>query len=463
MVLAIVFRMTVGRPRARMTTGLLLLTLLFAAAAVAPAARHTFEDAVLAFEQGDYVAAVKTLEGLLRRKEEARARTLLGWSVYRTGDTVRARAEFERALALAPRDANVGYAHEGLGWIAYREGDYDRAQAAFTEALRMSPGYHNALDGLGWTYLARRDFVRAQAHFEAALARVPDDTDARRGLGFVAYRRGDWPAAVRIFRDVLKANDGDTLTRSALAWTHYYAKDYGEARRIFDDVERREPTWADPYAGRGWIAERQGRPDEAKAQFRIAIARAASYVAIPEMRTLLVGRPQWSDLWRELAWALYHQRSFAQAESEFRALLERNRQDADALRGLGYTLYALKRYRDAIPVLQQALATGTALPPVQERVEIPGVAGLHSVVTDTTSTLAWSHYHAGDLQPALKLFREVTARHADWHDAWSGLGWTLLKLGDRGEAEAAFRRSLQSRPGYPDATQGLTALGRRPS
>jgi tetratricopeptide (TPR) repeat protein len=446
-----------------MTIGLMLLTLVFGAAAVAPAARPTFDDAVAAFEQGDYPAAVKILEGLLRRKEEARARTLLGWSVYRMGDTGRARGEFERALVLGPRDANVGYAHEGLGWIAYREGDHDRAQTAFSEALRVSPGYHNALDGLGWTYLARRDFARAQAHFEAALARVPDDADARRGLGFVAYRRGDWPAAGRIFRDVLKANEGDTVTRSALAWTHYYAKEYGEARRLFDDVERREPTWADPYAGRGWIAERQGRADEAKAQFRIAIARGAAYVATPEMRTLLSGRPQWKDLWHELAWSLYHQRAFAQAESEFRALLERNRQDADGLRGLGYTLYAVKRYREAIPVLQQALGTGTALPPVQERVEIPGVAGLHAVVTDTTSTLAWSHYHAGDLQPALKIFREVTARQADWHDAWSGLGWTLLKLGDRAEAETAFRRSLQSRPGYPDATQGLIALGRRPS
>lgn len=443
--------------------GLLLLTLVVGAAAVAVAARPTFDDAVVAFEQGDYPAAIKTLEGLLRRKEEARGRTLLGWSLYRLGESTRARAEFERALALAPRDANAGYAHEGLGWIAYREADYDRAQAAFTEALRLSPGYHNALDGLGWTYLGRRDFVRAQAHFEAALARMPDDADARRGLGFVAYRRGDWPAAVRIFRDVLKANEGDTVSRSALAWTHYYAREYGEARRIFDDVERREPTWADPYAGRGWIAERQGRGDDAKTQFRTAIARAAAYVATPEMRTLLTGRPQWSDLWHELAWSLYHQRSFVHAESEFRALLEGNRQDADGLRGLGYTIYALKRYREAIPILQQALATGTALPPVQERVEIPGVAGLHAVVTDTASTLAWSHYHAGELPPALKIFRDVTTRQADWHDAWSGLGWTLLKLGDRSEAEVAFRRSLQTRPGYPDAIQGLIALGRRPS
>lgn len=444
-------------------TALLCLSVL-GGVGLAPAARSAFDDAVASFERGDYPAAIKTLEGLLqKRKDDARVRTLLGWSLYRSGDVARARSEFERALVLGPRDANAVYAHEGLGWIAYRDGDYDRATTAFTDALRLSPGYHNALDGLGWTYLARRDFLRAQANFEAAQTRAPEDPDAWRGLGFVAYHRGDWPNAIRIFTEVLRGSEGDSVTRSALAWALYFAKDYAEARRLFDDVERREPKWADPNAGRGWIAERQGRLDDAKAQFRIAIGKSATYVATPEMRTLLSGRPQWNDFWHELAWALFHQRAFTQAESEFRVLLERNRADADALRGLGYTLHAIKRYREAIPALQQALATGAVLPPVRERVEIPGAPGLHPVMTDATSTLAWSHYHSGEYQAALTLFREVTARQPDWHDAWSGLGWTLLKIGETRDAEAAFRRSLQAQPGYPDAMQGLTTLGRKPS
>src|SRR5688572_14013084 len=119
-VFAIVPGMTARRPRVRMTTGLLLLVLLFGSATVAPAQRATFDEAVVAFEQADYAAAVKMLESLLRRKEEPRVRTLLGWTMYRLGDSARARSEFERALVLGPRDANAGYAHEGLGWIAYR-------------------------------------------------------------------------------------------------------------------------------------------------------------------------------------------------------------------------------------------------------------------------------------------------------------------------------------------------------
>lgn len=424
-----------------------------------------FDAAASAFDRGDYAAAAARLEETLRRgTDSARLRILLGWSYLKLGDLARARGELERGLALGPRDPNAYYAHEGLGWVAYRTGDHDRALAAFREALRLAPGYYHAHTGLGWAYLAKRDLARAEANFEAALGRGPGDADARRGLGFVAYHRGDWARAIARFEDVLRDHEGDSLSRSALGWARYYKGDYAVARRVFEQVARREPTWADPLAGLAWIAERQGRRDEAKAGFRGALAKSAAYVATADpaasVRTLLAGRPEWLDLWRDLGWALYHQRAFALAEAEFRALLDKHPADADGRRGLGYALHALKRYRDAVAPLERAM--GAALPPVREHVEVPGAPGLHPIVSDAASTLAWTHYHIGDLAQALKLFRGVTVRHPDWADAWSGLGWTLTKSGDRGEAERAFRRALAAQPGHPDAALGLRGLGQRP-
>jgi Flp pilus assembly protein TadD len=81
-------------------------------------------------------------------------------------------------------------------------------------------------------------------------------------------------------------------------------------------------------------------------------------------------------------------------------------------------------------------------------------------VSDAASTLAWSLHYSGDLGAARLQFRDVTQRHPDWPDGWSGLGWTLLKLGNRTEAEQAFRRSLKAEAGYPDAVMGLRALGK---
>ncbi|HLE42568.1 MAG TPA: tetratricopeptide repeat protein [Methylomirabilota bacterium] len=442
--------------------GVVVLLLGVGAACGAFVAWAQFDLAVGSFERGDYDGAIAHLEKAIKEApDSARVRILLGWSLYKRGEAARAKAEFERALRMDPSDPNAFYAHEGLGWIAYGAGDHDRAMAAFGESLRLKPGYHNAHDGLGWSYLGKRDLVRAEANFKTALAQVPDDHDAQWGLAFVAYHRGDWAQAIERFRELVRRDDRDTLSRSGLGWSHYFKGDYPVARQIFLDLARREPTWADPLAGLAWIAERQGRPDEAKAGFRKAIEKSAAYVATPDLRKLLAGRPEWVDLWRDLGWALYHQRAFLQSEAEFRALLERHPNDPDGLRGLGYTLYALKRYREAIAPLQRSLATRADLPVVRERVEIPGVAGLHVIVSDTAATLAWTHYHAGDLPDALKHFREVTRRHPDWADSWSGLGWTLFKLGDRKESERAFRRSLEAQPNYPDALNGLQTLGRR--
>jgi tetratricopeptide (TPR) repeat protein len=433
----------------------------------APLAGADFDQAVAAFEAGDYKGAIARLEGSMPQgREAARDRILLGWCYLKLDELERAKTELERGLALGPRDPNAYYAYEGLGWIAYRTGDQNRALVAFTESLRLTPAYHNAHDGLGWVYLARRDPVRAEANFMAALKFAPADPDALRGLGFVAYHRGQWDLAIERFQAVLREQQGDNISRSALGWTYYYKGDDGAARRVFQDVARREPGWADPLIGLGWVADRRGRRDEAKTLFRSAIGKSAMYVATSDpaagLRKLFASGPEWLDVWRELGWGLFHQQSPTLAEAEFRALLQLYPSDPDGLRGLGFALYALGRYREAIPPLERVIASGADLPPVRERVVIPGAPGLHPIVSDAASTLGWSYYQAGDVSQALRYFRDVTAREPSWADAWSGLGWTLAKGGDRVEAERSFRRSLAAQPGYADAVRGLQELGKRP-
>lgn len=441
--------------------------LAFGIGCAATIARADFDQAVGAFEAGDYKGAIARLETSMQGgRESARDRILLGWCYLKLDDLERAKTELERALALGPRDPNAYYAYEGLGWIAYRTGDQSRALSAFNESLRHTPGYHNAHDGLGWVYLARRDPVRAEANFMAALKLAPSDRDARRGLAFVAYHRGEWGLAVERFQALLQEQEGDTLSRSALGWSYYYKRDDAAARRVFQDVARREPSWADPLLGLGWVAQRQGHRDEAKTRFRAAIGKSAVYVATVDpaasLRKLFTAGPEWLDVWRDLGWGLFHEQAHALAETEFRALLQRHPGDPDGLRGLGFTLYALQRYRDAIPPLERAIASGADLPPVKERVLIPGAPGLHPIVSDARSTLAWSYYQSGDVPQALRQFRDVTTRQPDWPDAWSGLGWTLAKVGDRVEAERSFRRSLAAQPGYADAVRGLQELGKQP-
>src|SRR4026209_2814588 len=123
--------------------------LAFGIGCAAPTGRADFDQAVGAFEAGDYKGAIARLETFMQGgRDSARDRILLGWCYLKLDYLERAKTELERGLALGPRDPNAYYAYEGLGWIAYRTGDQSRALSAFNESLRHTPGYHNAHDGL---------------------------------------------------------------------------------------------------------------------------------------------------------------------------------------------------------------------------------------------------------------------------------------------------------------------------
>ena len=106
------------------------------------------------FELGRYEAAIPSLERALRSmttiagrevRDAAAARARLAWSLYYVGRHVEALDAFERALRAAPEGAGL---YNGLGWCHLRLGDRGRARAAFERALALQPGYEDAVEGL---------------------------------------------------------------------------------------------------------------------------------------------------------------------------------------------------------------------------------------------------------------------------------------------------------------------------
>jgi hypothetical protein len=74
---------------------------------------------------------------------------------------------------------------------------------------------------------------------------------------------------------------------------------------------------------------------------------------------------------------------------------------------------------------------------------------------------AWSAYRADSLAAARAMFVEVTRACPAVADAWAGLGFATLRLGDAPGAERAFRRALGADRGSADAWDGLAhALAR---
>jgi tetratricopeptide (TPR) repeat protein len=96
--------------------------------------------AMLRLDRGREVGAV-----LARAREEIRNRRdiyawdLLGWALYRSGDTHEALDASAKALAMGTRDASLFF-HAGM--IAAAAGDTALARARLREALEINPRWH---------------------------------------------------------------------------------------------------------------------------------------------------------------------------------------------------------------------------------------------------------------------------------------------------------------------------------
>jgi Flp pilus assembly protein TadD len=78
-------------------------------------------------------------------REAPAARARYAWSLYYVGRHADALDAFERALRAAPQGAGL---YNGLGWCHLRLGNRQRARAAFERALALQPGYEDAAEGL---------------------------------------------------------------------------------------------------------------------------------------------------------------------------------------------------------------------------------------------------------------------------------------------------------------------------
>jgi Flp pilus assembly protein TadD len=91
---------------------------------------------------------------------------LLGWARYKSKtDDEGARAAFDQALALDPRDAN---SYVGLGGYYRRLDDLDKASEMYTKAISIAPDEPEAYSSMATINMLRGDYAEAVANGEHA-------------------------------------------------------------------------------------------------------------------------------------------------------------------------------------------------------------------------------------------------------------------------------------------------------
>ncbi|HEX7086048.1 MAG TPA: FG-GAP-like repeat-containing protein [Vicinamibacterales bacterium] len=210
-------------------------------------------------DQGLDAAAVVAFERAAQANPSAPTLYRLGTLLVRGGEPVRARAAFERALAMQP---DLAEASNDLGALLAQDGDLEGAIARFRAALDATPDYPDALNNLGYAMLLTGQQAEARKLYERALALQPDFPEALNNLGLLYGRSGDLDRAERYFRDALARRAGYGEAANNLALVLVARGDEAGALALLDDFLQRTPEFEGAYVTLARIHLAAGRRRE---------------------------------------------------------------------------------------------------------------------------------------------------------------------------------------------------------
>jgi Tfp pilus assembly protein PilF len=157
---------------------------------------------VLLFFQGNYKEAIPELREALRRKPDLwKIQALLGMGERRTGDTVAARADLEKAFPeLLEKKVHIEAGLELVELYSVTE-DMDKASAVIGVLRSLDPENQEVLYA---AYRIHSDLAR-EAILSLSLV-APKSALMHQVMAHEAARRGDTPTAIREYREALKIN-----------------------------------------------------------------------------------------------------------------------------------------------------------------------------------------------------------------------------------------------------------------
>jgi tetratricopeptide (TPR) repeat protein len=268
-----------------------------------PNTRLTMARALIA--QRDIPRAETAVAALLKDYPRAAAAHVANGSLLLAKhDVVKARAAFERALAL---DAKSFIAFNGLvsadviqknlssararvdermragtpgpdllllaSRVYIAVGDAKAAEGTLRRLIALAPANATPFSMLAQVYVAQGKLTEAQVEFDKLAARDPKDVASRLMGAFIAHARQDLPEASKRYESVLEIDPNSAAAANNLAWI---LADAGEsldrALRLAEVATRVSPDTAEYNDTVGWVYLKKQLPSLAVAPFERAVA-----------------------------------------------------------------------------------------------------------------------------------------------------------------------------------------------
>jgi tetratricopeptide (TPR) repeat protein len=215
-----------------------------------------FLTALDSYRQGRAAEAAAACDRVLSREpDHLWARYLLALCDLQAGDWKTARADLSACLA---RDPGFVWARLLLATARDRLGEHEAAEDDFARALEQAPGplaRAIILTNRGAMGVRRKDWDRAVADLRQAAELQPDAAEPYANLAQAYRGRKDWPAALAALDQALARRPGDARLYHTRAVLHLEHGDHDAARSDFEQALARRPVGGPPEQLAGdWVA-----------------------------------------------------------------------------------------------------------------------------------------------------------------------------------------------------------------
>jgi len=232
-------------------------------------------QAFLDFGEGRYARSLDLLKQYVTiHAGDARARELLGHSLYHLGRHADAEAEFDRALSVDAYGPTI-YNHRAI--VRHKQGNDVGAIEDFTESIRRRPqSAAPAFYGRGKSHFALKQFDRAIEDASEAIQRDPRHSKSFELRGVAKEEKGEWSGAIEdLTRAIDLARPEDNVHLTYHSRGRAYRKS-GEVHRAIADYTRSveiKPEYAEGWHSRGLAYLSLKRYSDAVTDFTRAVEK----------------------------------------------------------------------------------------------------------------------------------------------------------------------------------------------
>src|SRR6201987_3925673 len=224
------------------------------------ASKVHFSLGLVLAEHGEYQLAAGQFEAIPADERDTAAEMNLGMAYTRLKNFEAARAAYERAIRMDPRNPEAYY-HIGIDESAL--GHHQAVVDWMTEAHNQAPNRPDISFALVEELIHRRNYEQAHSVLTLAIAAHPNDPSLREALGDLFAAQDQKQDAVKTYQECLQLDRGSVSARLALARVYEEMGQTENARSALAEVLKLSPKNAEAEAQLGRLAFEAGNEEEA--------------------------------------------------------------------------------------------------------------------------------------------------------------------------------------------------------